>query len=300
MNQGGQSDSDGNLPQSDVPKTAPRSHFRLGNRGFGCVKVARRYLLKTFHAIVHWLSASLRWIDSHNGLLTAAATVAIAVLTYYVAQLTSEQGKIATRQLSIIESDERPWISTKIEIIGSLAITDNGAEIRIRYTLENVGKTPAFNVVAFPLIAAAIFPAGPNYIFGPIDPINEVKKACKKYSQSLSDFLDAGFTLLFGNTIFPNKTFTKEETAVIDFPPTIPSSLMISKRQMTGPAFLISCVDYRASAETAHHQTGDAFYLDRRNPDNPSKSIDIDLTTTGVVHQEDLRLIPYALGAYAN
>jgi hypothetical protein len=249
---------------------------------------------------------------------TATATVWIAIFAVIAAFVGISQAIIGNRQLTAMqgqlnamEAEQRPWIATTIELAGDLIIGNQGAQIKVKYTLENTGHAPAFNVVPIPSIVAnvtytggfmTIFPQ--MNFFGPVDPIKEVKHLCDKYAPNLSDALQRGVTILFGNTIFPQKTFTKTEGAIIDFQPlpNVPPSLTVTPPRyiMDGSAYLASCVDYRVGEGTVHHQTGDVFFLDRVSPDDPQKTISIDLPKSEVIHKDDLRLFPEALGAYAN
>jgi hypothetical protein len=315
VSQSGQTGNDGDQPKATYP-----NRLRLASQHYAAAakekyEVARQYVWKALQTVGRGLAASLRWIDTHNGLLTAAATVAIAFLTYYVARFTYEQGQITNRQLAVMEADQRPWIATTIEPAESLAIGPDSARLKFKYSLENTGRTPAFNVVPIPEIIAQMSGGYPQYLslqqpfMPPINPIVEVKKSCDKYGPDINKFIAEGITLLFGNTIFPQKVILHEEIAEIHFPAANQNSLspslnnigqIVLPRTMIGSVYLVSCVVYRASNGTKHHQTGDVFYIQRIDPNNPDKTIDIDLTIGGVVPKGELRLIPEALGAYAN
>jgi hypothetical protein len=254
--------------------------------------------------------------------ITANATIVIAFFALVAAIVGGSQAIIANRQLTAMqgqlnamEADQRPWIKADIEIADSLAIGPDSARTKLRYSLENTGRTPAFNVVPIPEIVAQISGGYlqdsllPQPFTWPVNPITQVKKSCDKYGPDISRLQQSGFTLLFGNTIFPQKTISHDEVAEIHFPAAAqyPSSLglnnlvqMVVPRTMNGSVYLISCVVYRVSTGTTHHQTGDVFYIQRTDPNDPEKTIDIDLTVGGVVPKGELRLVPEALGAYAN
>jgi hypothetical protein len=242
-------------------------------------------------------------------------TLLLVVVGFTTALIFQGQLTIMQGQLDAMEAGQRPWIATTIEPAESLIIGNGGARIKLKYTLENTGHAPAFNVIPIPELAATMT-AAPfyflenNFFMEPLNPIKEVKDACNRYFEHIGDMQERGFTLLFGNTIFPQKTFTTSDIATLKFPevhgipPISPYLNPVSPRQyqQNGSLFVISCVDYRVGNGTVHHQTGDVFYLQRESPDDPQKAIDIDLTanTNVIIDKEKLRLIPVAVGTYAN
>jgi hypothetical protein len=88
-----------------------------------------------------WL---IRLLDSHNGSVTAAATIAIALLTFFLAKSASIQGQIMENQLADSEIDERAYLFpeslavTKLETPPNLAL-----ELELNFAIKNYGKTPA-------------------------------------------------------------------------------------------------------------------------------------------------------------
>ena len=135
--------------------------------------------------------------------------------------------------------------------------------MKFKYSLENTGKTPAFNVVPIPEIVAQMsggylqYPSLQQPLMPPIDPVAEVKRTCDKYGPDISRFQERGYTLLFGNTIFPQKTLSHEEIAEIHFQAAAqyPSlqfhslnlnlGQVVVARAMVGSVYLVSCVVYR-------------------------------------------------------
>lgn len=90
----------------------------------------------------------IRWLDSHNGLLTAVATLAIAALTYFLATDSAQQARISEHQLTVMQSqlnemqiDNRAWISPS----GAYVIPPfvNGKGIKVSVSLINSGRLPA-------------------------------------------------------------------------------------------------------------------------------------------------------------
>jgi hypothetical protein len=85
--------------------------------------------------------AVVRWLDSHDGLITAAATIAIAVLTYYLAIYANGQEKILHQQIADARATQRAFVyvkgwQTECHAIGKEIICLVGPE------WENSGNTP--------------------------------------------------------------------------------------------------------------------------------------------------------------
>src|SRR4029077_595291 len=86
------------------------------------------------------------WVEI--GLTLALVGVGIAQFTVYKRQasIMDEQARIAVRQVKLMEADQRPWISLNMEAEGPLTRGANGRSFIVKYTLNNVGKSPAFSV----------------------------------------------------------------------------------------------------------------------------------------------------------
>jgi hypothetical protein len=249
-----------------------------------------------------------RWTRNVGLFTLALVFIGIITAVIFKRQLDTMQG-----QLNAMEADQRPWIATTIEIASDLVIGDSEARIRFKYTLENTGKSPAFNVIPIPTMLAQItgrdFLLNPitsgGFLILPLNPIKEVKSACDRYAE-LKSFINEGYSALFGNTIFPGKSFPKEEWASIGFPsghqtnpigPLI--TLAMPPRQQTGSVYVVSCVTYLGSDHTAAFQTGDVFFLRQIDEADATKTVDVNLLTERIITKAMLRLEPHALGAYA-
>jgi hypothetical protein len=57
--------------------------------------------------LIRPIGGAVSWLDGHNGLVTALATVAVAVLTYFVAVYASGQLRIFGAQLNEMQSTGR-------------------------------------------------------------------------------------------------------------------------------------------------------------------------------------------------
>jgi hypothetical protein len=201
-------------------------------------------------------------IPTHNGLLTAAATVAIAVLTYYVVRFTAEQGMITNRQLSIMETDQRPWIKIEtIEAISPLTFKTDGVEVgggvKLLFNLQNVGKSPALK----PMIDTRLaFDA---------DLPDRQRKYCADIKRHR---IGAAHGLQPENTIFPTDKASIESLAwsqrddmkeVLEWAANSPDN-------KSNNLAVIGCIFYDFTFVDGPHQTGIMLRLTKRTlyPDN--------------------------------
>ncbi len=53
-------------------------------------------------------------------------------------------------QLDVMEADQRPWITGTLSFSGPLYLDNSGIHLKIKITAKNIGKSPAFDVVAVP------------------------------------------------------------------------------------------------------------------------------------------------------
>jgi hypothetical protein len=255
-------------------------------------RVGHQYGWTALTAIGRWLGASLRWIDVHNGLFTAAATVAIAVLTVYVVHFTSEQGKITNRQLSVMEADQRPWIKTEITFASDLTYSDIRMSVTLHYSLKNVGRSPALNVEGFPkLRPTLLWPVNSSYI-DLLDPMKEIKTYCDDLTSSLTAITRSQ---PWGAIIYPGETIEKDEPVSIEIsdikkilPTVVP--FVVGKPEPSAPILMLSCIDYQASIESRHHQTADFSILSSRISADKDSFSDIDPRDRKTVAKEFLTL----------
>ena len=252
MNQSSQPGGDGGQPKGDQRKATLPHYLRSASSHYAAAakdkyEVAKKYVRKTPQAIL-WLlgciwrgtGAVVTWLDSHNGIVTAAATFAIAVLTYYVVQFTAEQGKITNRQLAVMEADQRPWIKTAITFASDLIYKENDLRITFHYVLKNVGRSPALNVGGYPNLRPTIlFPMGSNMI-DLQNPMEEINKFCTE----IADHVER-ITQMFpwGVIIYPGESNEQDMWASID----------VSKLKARPPPFVHQSqrlsVHYQSSAD---------------------------------------------------
>jgi hypothetical protein len=314
VNQSGQSGGDGGHPEGDQPKARPPSRLRLASRHYAAAakkkyEVARQYGWKVLQAVGRGFAASLRWIDNHNGLLTAAATVAIAVLTYYVVQFTSEQGKITNRQLAVMEADQRPWIKTDLSFASDLTYSDNRMDVTFHYVLKNVGRSPALSVSGYPKLRPTYLspfwlPSTGGSWIDLVDPVREIKDFCGDMASKVTQITEM---FPWGDIIYPGDTIERDESVsleISDIKPELPSVNSLNwfnqKPQPTAPVLVLSCIDYQAGVGGKHHQTADYFVLSKKSP--PGTFNDVFPLDRKTISKDDLTLRPSVIFGtkYAN
>jgi hypothetical protein len=314
VDQSGQSGGNGGQPEGDQPKARPPSRVRLASRHYAAAakkkyEVARQHGWKALQAVGRGLAAPLRWIDNHNGLLTAAATVAIAVLTYYVVQFTSEQGKITNRQLAVMEADQRPWIKTDLSFASDLTYSDNRMDVTFHYVLKNVGRSPALSVSGYPKLRPTYLspfwlPSTGGSWIDLVDPVREIKGFCGDMAFKVTQITEM---FPWGDIIYPGDTIERDESVsldISDIKPELPSVNSLNwfnqKPQPTAPVLVLSCIDYQAGVGGKHHQTADYFVLSKKSP--PGTFNDIFPLDRKTISKDDLTLRPSVIFGtkYAN
>lgn len=130
--------------KQNPPATAQQEAEDHGNHG-EVKKSPKIFFIK-------WGSGLIDWIDAHNGLMTALATVAIACLTWFISsdshdQLDAVRGQQAVMQsqLDEIKLEQRPWVA----ISATLKPIEIGKPIVIQIAFSNVGHKPAFNMISW-------------------------------------------------------------------------------------------------------------------------------------------------------
>src|SRR5258708_1915010 len=93
-----------------------------------------------FIAIWEIIKKCAQFLDTHNGTITALATVAIVVLTGFYVKYSRRQWKVMEKQLHL---SERPWVSADIHIAQPLEFDQRGAVLGLTIRLKNVGHSVA-------------------------------------------------------------------------------------------------------------------------------------------------------------
>jgi hypothetical protein len=165
------------------------------------------------------------------------------------------------RQMTLIEADQRPWVSAKIEISGDVSFNFpvNGGTFPLHFTLKNSGKSPALYVVLYeeiiPVLNAAL-PIGSttlniNDILPQTDPIKEMEVFCA--AKKRDDQIKKNAGLVFGDPIFPgdNIPIYRDGRMKRD---DIAESHRRASRNVVRP-LIIFCINYFAPGDPKIHQT---------------------------------------------
>jgi hypothetical protein len=207
--------------------------------------------------IGRYLGVAVRWFDGHDGLMTALATVVMAVFTGFLAKYAADQGAITERQLNMMERQidaaERPWIAVSFVPIGPLSFDKDGGELRLKVTLKNTGHTPAVGVATN---AEGNFPNTPEEILA------KQKEICQAFSFGSANF---------GDTIFPNETATFEINASFSDEDMAKGKAPIKDMGLFRHATVGVCVGYKFAFDhdlaSDNHHSGFATQLFRKDAD---------------------------------
>ncbi|MGH6836302.1 MAG: hypothetical protein ACREC9_12315 [Methylocella sp.] len=178
MNDGCNSNGNSNQPKP-FPSTGENADGASAPQQKGianrCIENAKKLLRRSIIRPAAW---TINWVNSHNGLLTAIATVAIAVWTYFVAQYAADQSKIIRKQLTImqgqldaVEADQRPWLKVDIGVKDFIFDANKDVYIDLSIKLKNIGKSPAQNIQE----SFILVPTDVNII---LSSVNEQEKQC--------------------------------------------------------------------------------------------------------------------------
>lgn len=222
------------------------------------------------------------------GLLAAAI---IGMIAFAVAgsdsetqlEMMREQLDTMSSRLDTMQATVRPWVSAAVTVASDLTFDAQGAHLKLRYDLSNSGRSPAFNVIAAPLLLSAAAGAPP------LDPAHELQARCGDMVQLVARASRAGDLMAWDYAIFPTRSVTVQARADAARTPGIGPGA-------APPTLVISCIDYRAGRTTDHHQTGDAFVLKRQAGGVLS---DIDLSRHEMIPAAELRLVPAVRGSFA-
>jgi hypothetical protein len=106
-------------------------------------------VLKRMKGIRRSVTTAVTWLDGHNGLLTALATVAIAALTYFVASSASEQGKTTSKQLIVMQGQldemKASFAVDRAYVFGNFNGWDGALVVpglAAKLSFDNFGRTP--------------------------------------------------------------------------------------------------------------------------------------------------------------
>ena len=95
--------------------------------------------------IGHRTSRVVQWLDGHNGLVSAVASVVIVVLTISLAFYAGGQLTVMRGQLDEMRAEQRPWVGVDGVHVEPLKA---GQPIIASVRVKNVGRSPAFKIRA--------------------------------------------------------------------------------------------------------------------------------------------------------
>jgi hypothetical protein len=214
------------------------------------------------------------WIEV---LLTVALIgVGVGQIMIYLHQaiIMDTQANIASRQLSLSESIERPWIKASIVKDGDLTyVSGVGVTFPFHFDLTNVGHLPAFNVQTLSLL----------YTPQKGEDVMAVwRKRCDDWKRQSDAITTAGTVL------FPGQTSPSNETAIGSIPTIFYKDIdrVVQSGDSGGRIiiFIIGCVDYIIAGSRTHHQTGIFYKLGTQGPYGWSGTFDPHISTAqGVI-----------------
>jgi hypothetical protein len=255
-------------PQDSAPTPSEKQIAERGNQQ--TQENRERFIYSPFRDFfARPVTATISWLDGHGGTITAAATLAIAVLTYFVASNAYDQGTIFKRQLTImqgqldgIEADRRPWVYITRPIIEEpgLRVVQDGVVIAVTFGYKNVGKTPAKFAD----------------ILGHMRVVNQAEYGKPSFAACEDRKRQPRKTLTEGVTIFPDQEgFIRSGFGM-------KSDELGRLRKEPGTALVIAgCIDYLFPTGPDHHETRFFYEIDRSGPNQTFLAIDIDHLPTG-------------------
>lgn len=194
------------------------------------------------------------------GRLLANATAAIALFSFVTIIVgvlqwcalhdtdsrIGEQVNAMKRQLTLMESDQRPWIKiSDVKLVSPVTFTASGGSASISIEAVNVGKSVALNV----------YPSADMYVF-----------AGGKYSHAVPtitgetchpDTMPLKALSAAGEAIFPNEPMNQLHAISIER-----KEIDASKDETL---FVAVCIDYRVG--DTHYKTGVHYSINERTPE---------------------------------
>lgn len=193
--------------------------------------------------------------------IIAGATVAMLLVTGINVYVASEQWEAMEIQADISKqqllASRRPWVSVKVEMVGGWKY---GSIIKAKYTMKNIGATPAIGVRIIP--SAILRPFG-DESFGDENLTAKQRELCSRGKMEVFGF---GAPVLFPQEVWSEEIETGLDKAAItkhlkDNPP--PSGFPPD----FGFPYLLGCATYRFAFDDAPvHQTPYVYAMSRTKP----------------------------------
>jgi hypothetical protein len=219
-----------------------------------------------FHTgIVASLDAIDGFLERHDKSVIGAFTIVLAISTIGLWLATNRLWSAGERQLDLLADTSatqsrdmekaliaanRAWIKIQIGVGGPIEYNVNGANFTLIYMLENVGKSPALNIVFHPRLI--------DYATGGIT------GELLKHIQLRKEFsIPASFG--YGYALFPGEKLEQPITVSM-------TQEQIKEAAKQLPAIypaVIGSVTYRTGLDDAVHQTGFAVQIHRSEEPRP-------------------------------
>lgn len=242
------------------------------------------------------------WLMIFTGLLAAVGITQIGFLIN-ADQNASESAAAAKRSADTARdtliATERPWIWPEIVASSDFVFKeDRSATLSIRYTLENMGNTPALSVWPgtkfFPFFWGKVEGNPPN--IAKIVPQIMVSKDLRDWCQgeALHSEQLAKADWVQGEPLFPGKTLPGGINNL-----SMAAGSTENRTQMSNGAVvpvLYFCATYRFPADEKSHYTGRAFLVMRADPKSPGGAREPN-PAEGNIPAAEVRLIPQPFGS---
>jgi hypothetical protein len=185
--------------------------------------------------------------------IVMAATVVQAHTTCSQGKIMESQGGIMKEQLL---ASRRPWVGVDVSLTGDMEADIHGYTVRLKYTTQNYGTTPAVGVYLHPQIV--LWTPG-------FDLDREQKKVCEMG-------MDPAVFSVGGHDLFPaqkNETYSGFGLSKSE----IEKSLEVYRQTLGNDApftfinpFIMGCVTYRSTFDDTVHRTPFRVQLVREDP----------------------------------
>ncbi len=272
------SNGDNSNKPGEIAETSSSNNARPPNYQ----KKSAEYYQRT-KPLIWWLvGRHIVWtakaLDPYSALLTALATVALAVLTYFLAVYANDLGTVSGKQLEAMKGqqsvmqgqldemrlEQRPWL--KVESSAGTGYDEGDGKIWAPHDVDleitNTGKTPAFFVsIDFRITDANVHSA-----------TIEQEAACSPWRGKLGSrqiergptlFPGQSMTMSVGADLNPEKIAESKrvwENAVasgrIQRPPNYPHKELIFNPESFLYPQLSGCINYKSTPGGEWHQTG--------------------------------------------
>jgi hypothetical protein len=230
-------------------------HAGAYQRCLGAFLYANGALMLALFTVVLAMATVLAWQAAKALLKTVEvqmkrAEAVAAQQVHDVHTVIVEARRAADAAENIFVATQRPWVKVSIDVGSPLVYDENGANLAFRFTLENIGNSPARNVwVEARLIAQGIGVAD--------EPLSDARHIQR---QLVAELKGRGPSP-YGFVLFP------KDVAAQDIPFNIPQDELtrITQRVDFMRIQLVGAVDYCSGLSAESHQTGFVVEVGRHN-----------------------------------